>query len=63
MKTENELELLGYSYYEPISNEHAHIRKETNAVALLFFTLIGLFSIALFAVMFFTDKLQVLFGN
>lgn len=63
MKTENELELLGYSYYEPASNEYKNIRKETNPVALLFFTLIGLFGVALLSVMFFTDKLQVLFSS
>ena len=63
MKTENELELLGYSYYEPVSNEYQDIRKEINPVTLLFFTLVSLFGVALFLVMFFTDKLQILSGK
>ncbi|MDB5195822.1 MAG: hypothetical protein JWP88_192 [Flaviaesturariibacter sp.] len=63
MNYENELESLGYSYYEPASNEYRNIRKEINPVGALFFILIGLFSIALLSVMFFTDKLNLLFGN
>lgn len=63
MNYDNELESLGYTYYEPASNEYHNIRKEINPVGALFFTLIGLFSIALLGVIFFTDKLSALFGN
>jgi hypothetical protein len=63
MKPEQELELMGYTYYEPTLDEHRHIRKDYNPVTLLFFTLIGLFGISLALLMVFNNQVMHLLGN
>ncbi|MDB5252883.1 MAG: hypothetical protein JWP27_2052 [Flaviaesturariibacter sp.] len=56
MKTEQDLELLGFTYYEPAMNEHRNIRKDYNTATLLFFTLVGLFGISLAMILVFNDQ-------
>lgn len=59
---EQELESLGYKYYTPEANEHRNIRKEANPIAILFFTLVGLFAACVCAILYFQNGFSSIFG-
>jgi uncharacterized membrane protein YecN with MAPEG domain len=52
MNIEKDLESMGYTYYMPDLNEHQNIRKEYNPFVILLVTLLTLFGVSVWFVLF-----------